>query len=175
MKLKLITFAFFAGSLFLIQTSSAQFDPDFFSQHKTLQKPTVEHSNITPRLVWERQLDSTLVPQDPLKRLQSRLLTPNIALQVKNKSQNNSSMPPANDFAQDKTNPDALYQNKLSGRSSFLGPTKEKAVPLNEGSIDPGIFYAPDEARMPAGIVIKPLKNLDSEMVIDPDQLKHND
>ncbi len=43
---------------------------------------------------------------------------------------------------------------------------------LNAGSKDPGIFYAPNEKSVPASIILKPLKNLDPEMVVNPDLLK---
>lgn len=176
MKPNFINLLLFAGSFFLIQTANAQFDTDLFSQqelqqkllHKSLQKPTVEHSSKAPELVLELQLDSTFVPRDALKKHQSRLLTPNSAWHVKNKSQNNSS---GLALLGKKTTPDILYQKRRSGNVSFQASITEHNLQLNKGSKDPGIFYAPEEGRNPAAIIIKPLKDIDPEMVIDPDQL----
>ncbi|MFK7848068.1 MAG: hypothetical protein AB8G77_22460 [Rhodothermales bacterium] len=182
MKPKFIKIALFTGSFFLIQTANAQFDTDKFSERK----PTVEHSNLPAKLLWGHQLDSTLISQDALKKAQSRLLTPNIAWPVKNKGQNISSVfPLPHATAQGKNRrgktiqpktahelsvSDLLYQKRFVDGTSSPASTTEKTLQLNKGSVDPGIFYAPDEKTNPAAIIIKPLKNLDPEMVVNPDR-----
>ncbi len=39
----------------------------------------------------------------------------------------------------------------------------------NEGSVDPGIFYAPAEIATPAAKILKPLTEVDPKMVFAPD------
>lgn len=41
---------------------------------------------------------------------------------------------------------------------------------LNAGSLDPGIFYNPEEPATPAARILKPLLEIDPEMVLNPDR-----
>lgn len=95
------------------------------------------------------------------KKGPARLLSPNIKQDAKNNLANR----PAEVF---------LWKMDQAGKKERLyAPFKLKSSDtsdLNAGSIDPHIFYAPNESATPAGIVIKPLKDLDPAMVINPDE-----
>lgn len=43
------------------------------------------------------------------------------------------------------------------------------AINPNAGSMDPGIFYSPAEPATPAAHILKPLVEIDPEMVLNPD------
>ena len=45
---------------------------------------------------------------------------------------------------------------------------------LNAGSLDPGIFYSPEEPTTPAARILKPLQEIDPEMILNPDRLSPN-
>lgn len=95
------------------------------------------------------------------KKEPARLLFPNIKLDAKNNLANR---------------PAEVLRWKIDQapkKESFYAPFKPESRStrdLNAGSVDPHIFYAPNESATPAGIVIKPLKNLDPDMVINPDE-----
>ncbi len=95
------------------------------------------------------------------KKLPARLISPNIKQGVKN----NLANPPS----------DVIQWHKhlgTEGDGAFAPRTGDPFASrnLNAGSVDPHIFYAPNEAATPSGIVIKPLKEIDPEMVINPDE-----
>lgn len=95
------------------------------------------------------------------KKLPTRLLSPNIKHSVKNNLVNQ----PAGNIAWE-----PLHNDNILRLSTPLALETNNALNLNAGSVDPHIFYAPNEPATPAGIVIKPLKNLDPDMVINPDK-----
>lgn len=121
-----------------------------------------------------RSTDQNLPKQFTLKLLDSlktsnefRLLTPNSPLAIKNKGQNNSftwAMPDSLPVL-------GLYKFDKHAQDLPVLFFEAQQDP-NAGSIDPGIFYNPDESTEPAGIIIKPLQNLDPKMVINPDGLR---
>ncbi len=95
------------------------------------------------------------------KKLPARLLSPNIKHSVKNNLVNQ----PAEIIAWE-----PLHNDNIHRLNTPFASETNNALNLNTGSVGPHIFYAPNESATPAGIVIKPLKNLDPDMVINPDK-----
>ncbi|MEM8486930.1 MAG: hypothetical protein AAF564_15360 [Bacteroidota bacterium] len=95
----------------------------------------------------------------------ARLLFPNIKQSVKNNLTNQPDMVFVWKTQNSDNKPHFNYALTLETNSTPLN-----VLDPNAGSVDPHIFYAPNEAATPAGIVIKPLKNLDPDMVINPDE-----
>ena len=62
-----------------------------------------------------------------------------------------------------------LKNKRLS--SLYRDVLKDKKSGLNAGSPDPGIFYAPNEHTKPAAMILKPLKDVDPLMSVNPDSL----
>ena len=110
----------------------------------------------TPDLFVKPQ--KNLIPQN-LEDNSARLISPN-SFEV---ARNNV---PANTLKVRKPS-----HNFLGGTMSHLLSKKgvnRLQVDPNAGSKDPGIFYAPIEKAVPASNILKPLKEVDSLMAVDP-------
>ena len=95
-----------------------------------------------------------------LKVIPPRLISPNISSEVRNNTGQHYLLRSLTDTLAVKKQTPQFFLRQLQDFS------KSDA---NKGSLDPGIFYAPNEKAEPAGIVIKPLQEIDPEMAINPD------
>ncbi len=104
--------------------------------------------------------DSLLAKKGRLKN-QLYIIDPNTSLQKKNNA-------PLALYSF----PDSLLANPNHVKPFAVRPNLFKLAPAdpNAGSLDPGIFYNPDEPAEPASAIIKPLKNVDPKMAINPDK-----
>ncbi len=69
--------------------------------------------------------------------------------------------------------PHIVTQNRNNFRKNYQHvPAKNNLLMQDTtfSSVDPGIFYAPDETTTPAAQILKPLLEIDTQMVIDPNK-----
>ena len=137
---------------FVLQNNVQAQNNNLFGYQNRLQlkqKPAKIKNNVHIRL------DSTLITTNPYT------IGPNGLKFRKNHPKTSYTWPSQLDSLKTSTH---LYKMLSGDQLRFSNPD------ANSGSKDPGIFYAPNEQAEPAGIVIKPLKNLDPLMVINPDK-----
>ena len=106
-------------------------------------------------------MPDSLLAKKGLSQNQLYIINPNTLLQKKNKA-------PLALYSF----PDSLIANPNHIKPFAVRPNAFKFAPAdpNAGSLDPGIFYNPDEPAEPAAAIIKPLKNVDPKMAINPDK-----